>query len=147
MMDDDATACTILSTRVIDAPREKVFAAYENIDSLARWWGPDGFSQTVECFDFRPGGDWKFMFHGPGGKDYPNHQVWREIEKPSRIVVEHVSNPHYVMTMTLEDLGGKTRLTWHQRFDSPKVRDGLAPVCVPANEQNFDRLEAELKRT
>jgi hypothetical protein len=48
------------------------------------------------------------------------------------------------MTITLEEADGGTRFGWEQLFDDPRVRDQVAPVCLPANEQNFDRLEAEL---
>jgi uncharacterized protein YndB with AHSA1/START domain len=135
----------IVSSRLIAAPREKIFRAYAQAERLARWWGPAGFRSTFENFDFRPGGEWKFMFHGPDGKDYPNHSVFREIEKPSRIVIEHTA-PHFVLTMTMQEEGGKTRLHWRQRFDTAQHRDQVAPICIPSNEQNFDRLEAELDR-
>ena len=136
--------CEIVSTRLIDAPRDKVFRAYEDGARISRWWGPNGFTSTLNKFDFRPAGEWNFIFHGPDGKNYINAAVWREIDKPSRLVLEHTTQPHFTLTMTLEDVDGKTRLTWRQRFDTPQIRDQLAPVCEPSNEQNFDRLQAEL---
>ena len=135
----------VLSTRVIDAPPEKVFRAWQEAAHLTRWFGPDGFTSTFRQFDFRPGGDWNFIFHGPDGKEYDNHFVFREVD-PSRIVVEHLSQPHFVLESLHEEVDGGTRITWHQRFDSQEVRDKLAAICVPANEQNFDRLQAELER-
>ena len=135
----------VLSTRVIDAPRDKVFRAWSEPTHLTRWFGPDGFTSTFKHFDFRTGGEWKFTFHGPDGKDYENHFVFREVA-PSRIVLEHHSQPHFVLESLHEEVDGRTRITWHQRFDSAEVRDRLAPICVPANEQNFDRLTAELHR-
>jgi len=135
----------IVSTRVIDAPAEKIFRAWRDPAHLTRWFGPDGFTSTFHHFDFRAGGEWKFTFHGPDGKNYENEFVFRETQ-PSRVVIEHLSQPHFVLESLHEEEGGRTRITWHQRFDSPDVRDKLAHVCVPANEQNFDRLEAELKR-
>jgi len=136
----------ILSTRLIDATREQVFAAWRDPQRLKRWFGPNGFTSTFKQFDFRSGGDWKFTFHGPDGKDYENEFVFREVAEPSRIVIEHNSQPHFLLESLHEDVDGRTRITWHQRFDTPEVRDKLASICVPANEQNFDRLEAELKR-
>lgn len=135
----------IVSTRVIDAPAEKIFRAWREPTHLTRWFGPDGFTSTFAQFDFRPGGDWKFTFHGPDGKTYENHMVFRETHA-SRVVIEHLSQPHFVLESIHEAVPGGTRVTWHQRFDSADVRDKLAAICVPANEQNFDRLEAELKR-
>jgi uncharacterized protein YndB with AHSA1/START domain len=135
----------IVTTRVIDATREEIFAAHEHPERLTRWWGPNGFTSTFEHFDFRPGGEWKFSFHGPDGKDYPNHVVFRAIERPSRIVLEHVA-PHFSLEMLFTREAERTRITWHQRFPTPEMREEFAPVCVPSNEQNLDRLEAELKR-
>ena len=136
----------IVTTRVIAATPEQIFRAYEQPERLARWWGPNGFTSTFEHFQFRVGGEWKFMFHGPDGTNYPNHCAWREIERPARIVLEHLGGHHFVLTMTLVPAAGGTRIAWQQRFDTPAERDRLAPVCVPSNEQNLDRLEAELDR-
>lgn len=136
----------IVTARLVDATREQVLRAYEEPERLARWWGPNGFSSTFEHFDFRPGGEWKFMLHGPDGTDYPNLAIWREIERPARLVLEHVSQHHFVLTMTFAPEVGRTRVMWQQRFDTPEARDRVAAVCVPSNEQNLDRLEAELAR-
>jgi uncharacterized protein YndB with AHSA1/START domain len=114
---------------------------------LSRWWGPQGFRNTFEQFDFRVGGDWKFVMHGPDGSDYANHSVFEEITPPSRIVLRHLGDHEFVLTMTLTpEPAGRTRLHWRQRHDSVRARDEVAAFCIPANEQNFDRLEAELAR-
>lgn len=136
----------IATSRLLDAPREKIFRAIAEPERLARWWGPKGFRNTFEEFDFRPGGHWKFVMHGPDGTDYANHSVFEEIEAPARLVFQHLSAPHFRMTITLTDEGGKTRVDWRGRFESPKVRDRIAKYAVPANEQNLDRLEAELAK-
>jgi uncharacterized protein YndB with AHSA1/START domain len=146
-METATDSCDIVSTRVIDAPAQKIFRALSQPENLARWWGPDGFRNTFEQFDFRPGGDWKFVMHGPDGIDYPNHMVFEEIVPSSRVVLQHMSAPVFTMTMTLApEAEGKTRLTWRQRFESAQVRERIAGICIPANEQNFDRLQAELAR-
>jgi hypothetical protein len=67
-------------------------------------------------------------------------------ERPARIVLERISQPRFVLTMTLVPEIGRTRITWRQRFETPEIRDELAPACVRSNEQNLDRLEAELAR-
>jgi len=134
----------IVSGRVIDAPRDKVFKAFADPTHLARWWGPSGFTNTFEEFDFRPGGTWRFTMHGPDGTDYPNRSIFLDIQEPARIVLEHESPPVFRMTITLAEEGGKTLIGWRMLFESVALREQLAPVCVPANEQNFDRLQAEL---
>jgi uncharacterized protein YndB with AHSA1/START domain len=137
----------IVSGRDIDAPREKVFKAFADPTHLARWWGPSGFTNTFEEFDFRPGGTWRFTMHGPDGPDgtdYPNRSVFLDIQEPSRIVFEHESPHAFRMTITLADEAGKTRIGWRMLFETAAERDRVARVAVPANEQNFDRLQAEL---
>lgn len=134
----------IVSSRVLPFPREDVFRAIAEPQRCARWWGPAGFTNDFHVHDFREGGEWKHVMTGPDGKTYRNDSRFLEIVKPSRVVVE-VNAPHFVLAMDLVEEAGGTRLTWHQRFESAEMRDKFAPVCVLANEQNFDRLEAELR--
>ena len=75
-------------------PRD-VFAAFEQPDCLARWWGPTGFRNTFEQFEFTPGGRWIFVMHGPNGANYPNECVFREIAPDTKIIIEHTSQPHF----------------------------------------------------
>jgi uncharacterized protein YndB with AHSA1/START domain len=56
---------SIIGTRVFDAPHKLVFAAWTDPTHLAQWWGPDGFTTTTHAFDFRAGGVWRFVMHGP----------------------------------------------------------------------------------
>src|ERR1700730_9629904 len=60
----------IVISRVINAPRELVFEAFTEVRHLSRWWGPDGFTTTTRAFEFRVGGEWEFVMHGPDGTDY-----------------------------------------------------------------------------
>jgi len=134
----------IVTTRVIDAPRELVFRAFTEPERLARWWGPKGFRNTFHEFDLRPGGQWRFVMHGPDGKDYENHSEFREVVKPERIVFDHACVPHFQMVQTYEDLGGRTRLTWRMRFATEEAYNMVKDFAPRCSEENFDRLEAEL---
>ena len=136
--------CDIISTRTINAPRERIFAAFRDPKQLAQWWGPKDFRNTFHEFDFRPGGHWRFIMHGPDGTDYKNESVFLSITEPERIVIDHICPPYFRMTITLEDQNGKTGITWHMRFQSAEVCASVRPICVEANQQNFDRLEAVL---
>jgi len=137
----------IVSERVLDASAEQVFEAYRDPTRLARWWGPAGFSSTFKEFDFRPGGAWKFTMHGPDGTDYYNESEFVEIEPGKRIVLEHLRPMHrFLMTMTLAEEAGKTRLAWRLRFESVEECERIKQFVVPANEQNLDRLAAELSK-
>jgi len=145
-MTDAATADReFVHSRLIDAASERVFRAFAEPERLVRWWGPAGFSSTFETFEPRPGGKWIFVMHGPDGTDYPNESVFREVT-PQRIVFDHISGHHFEMTITLTQQGAKTLVGWRQLFDTAAERERIAPYVIPANEQNLDRLEAEVQR-
>ena len=140
-------ATDLTTSRLVDATREQIFAAISNPSKLARWWGPAGFSNTFELFEFKTGGAWKFTMHGPDGKDYFNENHFLEINAPERVVIRHVLAPLFTLTITLTTAGQQTRIDWLQSFDDPAVCDAVRHICVPANEQNLDRLPAELTQT
>src|SRR4051812_13927608 len=98
--------------RVLSASPREVVAAFEQPERLARWWGPSGFTNTFEQFEFTPGGRWVFMMHGPNGVDYPNESVFGEIQPNAKIVIEHVAQPRFTLTITLTPRGEKTNLAW-----------------------------------
>ena len=137
----------IISTRDFAAPRETLFAVFADPAELAQWWGPNGFTNTITQFDFRSGGAWRFTMHGPDGSDYPNAKDFIEVEKPGRIVFQHLDPKHrFTMTMTFDSLAGAggTRLTWRMLFDPNDENERIKGFIVDANEQNFDRLETYL---
>ncbi|WP_088258474.1 SRPBCC domain-containing protein [Fimbriiglobus ruber] len=135
----------VVSTeRVLSVSPRDVFAVFERPDRLAQWWGPNGFRNTFEQFEFATGGRWNFVMHGPNGANYPNESVFREITPDTKIVIEHVSQPRFTLTVTLTAHGDKTHLAWVQEFESAEVAAKMRPICEPANEQNLDRLEAIL---
>lgn len=118
---------SIIGTRVFDAPRELVFAAFTDPQHLAQWWGPNGFTTTTNAFDFRAGGVWRFVMHGPDGRDYQNRITFDEIVAPERIAYRHgggddVEPVQFSTTVTFEDIGGKTKVTWRMQFPSAAER-------------------------
>ncbi len=137
---------TFIASREIPATPEKVFAAFNHPDRLARWWGPAGFTNTFNSFEFKNGGRWSLVMHGPDGKNYPNENVLTEIEPPRKFVVQHVSNPKYRLTVTLAPSPAGTAVTWSQEFESEEAAKSLEHIVVPANEQNLERLSAEVSR-
>ncbi len=88
-LDLDHDSRSIIGVREFDAPRDLVFAAWTDSKHLAQWWGPNGFTTTTTAFDFRPGGMWRFVMHGPDGRDYQNRVTFEEIVRPERIVYRH----------------------------------------------------------
>jgi uncharacterized protein YndB with AHSA1/START domain len=138
----DPTA-TLRSDRVLPHPPEAVVAAFADPLRLAAWWGPAGFTNTFEVFEFRPGGAWVFVMHGPDGQDYPNRCEF-QVTDADRIVIRHSVAPLFTLTVRLQAVAGGTRLDWQQAFDDPAVAASLRAFCEPANEQNLDRLAAVL---
>jgi uncharacterized protein YndB with AHSA1/START domain len=149
--DRDEDARALVTTRVYDAPRELVFAAWSDPKHLAQWWGPNGFTTTTHAFDMRPGGVWRFVMHGPDGRDYQNRITFEEIVKPERLVYHHgggddVEPVQFRVTVTFEDLGGKTRLTMRGVFPSAAERDRVVKDYGAAEgaKQTLARLAAHL---
>ena len=134
----------VSTERVLSANPRKVFAAFEQPDQLSQCRGPKDFRNTFEQFEFKPGGRWVFVMHGPNGANYANESVFREIQPDSKIVIEHVVKPWYKLTVTLTARAEQTHLGWVQEFESPEVAAQMRPICEPANEQNLDRLQSIL---
>ena len=137
-------SAVISNERVLSCSPRKIFAAFEDPSCVAQWWGPNGFTNTFEQFEFKPGGRWVFVMHGPDGVNYPNECVFRQILPDTKIVIEHVVKPLFTLTVKLTARGDQTHLSWDQEFESPEVATKLRPICAPANEQNLDRLQALL---
>jgi uncharacterized protein YndB with AHSA1/START domain len=125
----------------IAASSIEIFKAFEKQTLLEKWWGPDGFTTTSNAFEFKPKGIWKFVMHGPDGKNYPNKIVFQEISAPHKIVMRHSVEPYFTLTVTIEDIGGGSVINWHQDFDSEDVAQNIAHMAKPANEQILDKLE------
>jgi uncharacterized protein YndB with AHSA1/START domain len=134
------------TSRELPAPPGAVFAALEDPVRLARWWGPDGFTNTFHAFEFEPGGRWLFTMHGPNGANFANESRFAEIVPGAKVVVRHVSAPVFTLTIGLHPCARGTRVTWDQAFDDPAVAAAVRHIVEPANEQNLDRLAQELAR-
>ncbi len=117
----------IVVSRVIDAPRELVFEAFTDVHHLSRWWGPDGFTTTTRSFEFRVGGEWSFVMHGPDGTHYPEWIAWREIAPPERIVLLHGEfrdDPNaFDSFLSFQQVGEGTRIVMRTVFPTRELRD------------------------
>lgn len=134
------------ASREIRATVEQVFAAFSDPHRLARWWGPAGFTNTFTTCEFKPGGGWSFTMHGPDRRDYRNESVFEEIDPPNKLVIRHLSEPKFSLTITLTPCDAGTLISWLQEFDEPEVARRLEHILRPANEQNLDRLSLEAGR-
>lgn len=135
----------IVTERVFNAPAETLFAAFANPATLARWWGPQGFTNDITHFDFQPGGDWLVTMTNSDGADFFNRWTFQAIEPPSRILALHHEPMHmFTLEVTLTTQREGTRMTWHMQFDDTPENREIERFIALANEQNFDRLAAEL---
>ncbi len=142
---DDAAAREIVSTRRFVARRERLWSAFTDPQQVARWWGPDGFTNTIHEMDVRPGGRWRLTMHAPDGTAFANESEFREVAPPERIAFEHLEPIHrFRMTMLFAARDGETELTWRMLFDDASECGRVKRFILVANEQNFDRLAALL---
>ena len=110
-------------TRVFDAPRDLVFAAWTESERMKEWWGPRGFTAPLCESDARPGGKLRIHMRGPDGTIYPMAGVYEEFVPVERVVCRswaHDENEadaefEILTTATFEDAGGKTKLTMNAR--------------------------------
>jgi uncharacterized protein YndB with AHSA1/START domain len=144
MSEEDNLNTAVSTERVFSTTPGKVFAAFEQPEQMVQWWGPKDFTNTFELFEFKPGGRWIFVMHAPNGANYPNESVFREIQPETRIVMEHVVKPWYLLKVILTPQGSQTHLSWVQEFENPEVASAIRSLSGPANEQVLDRLQALL---
>lgn len=132
--------------RFIPASPAQVFAAIGDPARIAKWWGPAGFTNTIHKYEFRPGGNWLLTMHGPDGKDYPNQSRFTRIVPDQLFEIEHFNGHHFLLTLELRPQETGTNVMWRQTFDSVEHYQRVADFVATANEQNLDRLAAEVLR-
>lgn len=149
MAESEATATRdreIIVTRVFGAPREQVFGAWTDPEQAVQWWGPRGFTTTIQEMDVRPGGLWRFIMHGPDGTDYQNRVVFVEVVKPQRLVYNHGPEgqsdvKEFHVTVTFEVENGGTRLTLRMVAESAADRQRMLEFgALEGAHQTLDRL-------
>jgi uncharacterized protein YndB with AHSA1/START domain len=122
-----------------------VYNAFASADVLATWWGPEGFTNEFETFEFQVGGRWTFVMVGPDGSRYPNQNVFTELEPTSRVVIRHDCQPFFTLSVQLTQAAGGTHLQWQQVFDDAHIAQAVKAMVEPANEQNLNRLTRALE--
>ncbi|GAA2105161.1 SRPBCC family protein [Streptomyces albiaxialis] len=138
----------IVISRIIDAPRELVFEAFTDVRHLSGWWGPEGFTTTTRAFEFRVGGAWDFVMHGPDGTDYQEWITWTELAPPERIAMLHGEtrdDPNaFESVLTFEPEGTSTRIEMHTTFPTKEQRDEAVEKyhAIEAGRQTLGNLAA-----
>ena len=144
-----ANEATVTITRVIDAPRALVWAAWTDPKQMAQWWGPRHFTNPVCELDVRVGGKIRIDMRAPDGTIYPMTGIFRDIHMPSRLVFMAEARDHAgkallesLTTVTFAEEGGKTRLTVHAHAVGLAA---IAPQMLAGMEagwtQSIDKLE------
>ena len=137
----------IVISRVIDAPRDIVYAAWTDPDQIQKWFGPEGMTIETKEIDLRPGGVWRFDMVAPDGTRYTNRMVFLRIEPPTLLEVEHGSDQDidpgkFRMLVTFdEQSNGKTVLTLRQMHPSKERRQaGIGFGAVEYGGQTLEKL-------
>ena len=130
-MQQTADTIGLVIERLIDAPAALVFKVWTTPEHMARWLGPKDFTPHSIRMDFRPGGAWSAVIRSPDGADYPMGGVYHEIVESSHLAFTfrwtEEDGPDTLISVTFEDLGGKTRLTFAQTpFETVESRDSHA---------------------
>ena len=143
----------IVVSRVLSAPRARVWQAMTDPQHVVKWWGPRGFSTTIKRMDFRVGGVWEHIMRGPDGANYPNKSVFKEIVPQERIVYSHGGGREdgpgvsFTATWTFESVGpDQTRLTVRHVFPSAEMRDRIVREfgAIEGAKQTMARLAEHL---
>lgn len=140
-MDTDRTLST---QRTLPFSPQAIYGAFADATLLARWWGPAGFTNTFDTFDFREGGRWVFTMHGPNGQDYANQSLFTRLVPGEQVVIRHDCAPLFTLTVSLTPAPGGTHLRWDQAFDDAATARAVQAIVGGANEENLDRLTAVL---
>jgi uncharacterized protein YndB with AHSA1/START domain len=137
---------TLRTERILPFSAAAIYAAFESPAVLASWWGPEGFTNSFEIFEFKAGGRWQFTMHGPDGKSYANTSFFAELVPAQRVVIRHDCAPLFTLTVQLSPTQGGTLLKWDQAFDDAATAQAVKAIVGTANEQNLDRLTRALSR-
>lgn len=132
-------------SKLLPATPAEVFAALSDPARVTRWWGPTGFTSSIHLFEFHPGGKWLLTMHGPDGKDYPNESRFTRIEADRVFEIEHLGGHHFLLALELQPTVGGTEVKWRQTFDTVEDYQAVADFVAVANEENLERLVAEVR--
>jgi uncharacterized protein YndB with AHSA1/START domain len=149
---ESAADSEIVISRLLDAPRPRVWAAMTDLNAIERWWGPDGFTNKTQEFSFKAGGIWRHTMVGPDGIEYPNLTRFEEIVAPERVVYTNgggrvgAKGVSFRATWTLREVGDQTEVTIRMVFATPGARDHVVKEygAIEGGHQTLARLARHL---
>ena len=144
---NDTTDREITVSRLLNAPIELVWEVWTNPNHIKNWWGPNGFTNTINKMEVVPNGFWHLVMHGPDGTDYDNESIFTEVIKHKKIVYHHISGHEFTATILFEERGRQTYIHWQMLFES---KEELIRIMNLFNiseglQQNVDKLETYLR--
>ncbi len=105
---------------LLDAPVALVWEVCTRPEHIIHWWGPEGFTNTIDEMNVVPGGEWVFTMYGPDGNNYPNRILFREVESCRKLVHEHFV-PNFMAFLDFERKGDKTLLNWYKLYETREL--------------------------
>lgn len=134
--------------REFDAPRELVFKAFTDPELVVEWMGPRNMKMTIESFDARDGGSWRYISSDEAGNEYAFRGVFHEINPPERAIQTfefELIKGHVVLdSAQFEPIAGghRTKLTIHSVFQSVDDRDGMVQSGMEGGlNEGYERLD------
>lgn len=138
-------------TRDFDAPRELVFRAHTDPELLVQWLGGDKYEMIIDRYEVRDGGTWRYVHRDGQGNDWGFHGVFHGTPTPDGMVqtFEFEGAPGYVSldSLTLEDLGDRTRVRIHSVHQTVEGRDAMVASGMEAGlTAGYQRLDELITR-
>ena len=142
----------VTHTRLLNAPIDLVWEVWTHPEHIKQWWGPNGFTLTTKSMNVEPGNVWEFVMHGMG-QDWDNKIEYTEVNQPFLLTYKHSGARseayNFTVTVTFEDIDGKTLLTMRSIFKSKEIIEELNRKvnAIEGGKQTLNRLEAYLNDT
>lgn len=138
-------------TRVYDAPLKAVWDAWTDLEQVAQWWGPRGFSISTHSKDLKSGGHWNYTMHGPDGTDYPNTTKYLEVKEYEKLVYDHGGSddkePLFRVTVVFSENKGKTKMDMCMTLATPEAAEETRKFIKAAGgNATWDRLAEYLEK-
>jgi mRNA-degrading endonuclease HigB of HigAB toxin-antitoxin module len=132
---------------LLDAPVEIVWEVWTKPDHIKHWWGPNGFTNTIEKMVVKAGGEWIFIMHGPNGENYSNKTIFREVVTHKKNLHEHFG-PNFIAIITFERQRDKMLLNWYKLYETKELFEMVEKhyKTIEGFKQTVERLNAYLNQ-
>ena len=135
----------IYSSRAVNAPLDLLYQAFANPLILKKWWGPEGFTNTIHEFDLRHEGNLILTMNGPENGNNENSSVFKIVTPFQLVSWTRLSQPLFDMGVIFEEIEqSKSKIAFRMIFNTIEECAKMKDFVLPKNEENFDRLERVL---